>query len=458
MIVGRKTNRTILKIVACIALALIVAIQFCCEEAEQKADPIKEIWRHSLVGEYDALKAMYYSPNASDSGEDVELLKGTCVDALGAIADDGATMVLVGILDDSLKAYPIPSLPIAQAILASGNEAAMEKIYSLAESEHYQVRHEIALAFNSCNFENCGPRPVDLLCKMLQDESRGVSTMAAHALGKVPDCLAELHVKAKQCLISYFLDPKNMKDRQVMMNLAGAFGNMEGPDVQGMIRSLLARAKNPPHDHVFGILHKLPEEEVMGYLEKFSRSDDEACRAWAASIACDYSSKNTIPIIKRLQTDGSVRVRQVVAGGLKKPFEGREEIVLRLANDESEEVRKSSTWSLATLDSPRAQRVLLDFIESGDRDIAQWALMGLSQSPHTLASDYLKTKVMKLSKSSRPKDRELAVALIEMYSMGDMDDVLLMLTEDRSLDVRRIAYGALYRIKPEKLREVLSID
>jgi len=412
--------------------------------------PIRAVWAHALKGEYDAVKSLYLAKQTGKAAP-IGTVKDACIDALAAIGDDKAILTLA----DIAKAEPYPNLRVVQKIVASGDEAAMQTVYELAESEYLEVRVQIALAFNCCDFTKCGSRAVNLLCKMLEDKERGVSTMAAQALDKVPASLPEQYDKAKQHLIEYFKDPEHLRDHNIMIHLCGAFESLEGPDVQELIRWLLVHAENPPRDHVFGLLHKLPESEAIEYVEKYSRSNDEMDRSWAAGMACDLSSSRAISVIGRLYSDSAERVRETIAGGLRKPFEGREEIVLRLANDTSKKVRRASAWSLVTLSSPAARRELMRLIQSDDWSVSLWALMGLSQSPQVFTSDYLRPQITELAQSPTAGHRRLAAALLGVYSVDGMDDVLLGLTEDRSLVVRQAAYKALYTSSPERFQALM---
>ncbi len=270
-----------------LASLLLALAPLGCDRTEEAACPIRAVWAHALRGEYDILKDVYLGNRTEgqslvfdtdrngfvwteESADSViaHAVKGTCIDALAAMADDGAMLTLAQIL----KAQTIPDLRIAQRIVASGNGPAMETIYELAESEYLEIRSNVALAFSCCDFAKCGSRAVNLLCRMLKDEERGVSIMAAHALGKVPASLPEQHSKAKQNLIEYFHRPESLRDDTIMQNLGGAFESLEGPEVQEFIRWLLARAKNPPRDDVFCLLDKLPEAEAIGYIEKYSQT------------------------------------------------------------------------------------------------------------------------------------------------------------------------------------------
>ncbi len=450
--VGINASKFIVVMIAvCLVVLLLAMAPLGCNRSEQAGCPIRAVWAHAIRGEYDAIKDLYLDGSTDGDGE-ARVIREACIDALAAMDDDGAMLALAGIL----RAQTIPDLTIAQRIVASSDSPAMETIYELAESEHLEIRHKIALAFNCCDFTKCGSRAVDLLCKMLRDEERGVSTMATHALGKVPASMPEQYGKAKRSLIEYYQRPESLPDDNIMLDLCGAFESLEGHDVQEFIRWLLARAKNPPRDHVFALLHKLPEREAIGYVEKYSRSNDEIDRAWAAGTACDMSSPRAIPVIRMLSGDSCDRVRAGIAGSLRKPFEGREEIVLGMANDASQKVRRASAWSLATLSSPAAQRALMSLIRSKDRDVSLWAILGLSQSPQVFTFDYLRPEITELAQSRTAEHRRLAVALIRAYSIDGMDDVLLRLTEDRSLMVRRAAYQGIYKVNPDRLREIVQ--
>jgi len=445
------------------AICVVVILIGCKQDYPERAN-----WARAFRGEYGQLKELYLAdvrpmkPAPTDPKEidlkkiinDVQGLSkprwsfGT-VEALAALGDDRAMMTLV-----EMFAEGEGDSDIVEVIACGGNERAVETLLHFSDSECGKIRESTSFGLAISNCLRSDPRAVDVLLRLIEVRSPvRVSEYAAIALSNTPTSATVLHVKARDAILRYIQDPDNPLGKNLAPHLYQLLEGLEGAGVQeyirGMVRKGIAAGYGPP----IGLLHKLPEAEVIEYLEEAANDEHEWNRATAGETAAKMATPRAIAIVDRLSRDPSERVRGRIAWHLIRPFEGREAIALRLSKDPSPEVRSFSAFSLMKIDTEASRKAMLRLLNDRRGRAYAGALVVLSSRPGFIRRDDLKPIVRRFARDLSPLCRKEAVEIMSANELDCMEDVLLKLLQDRSSYVRSEAYKALHKVNPDVLKE-----
>ncbi|MCD6327886.1 HEAT repeat domain-containing protein [bacterium] len=463
-------------------LSCIAALFFACITAQLLlsvgCDPPsdRDIWANALNGGYDQVMRVYLdssrlgepaSPRIGQGDrDDATLLPTTktrrvsgyqrrlmCLDALQALGDDNA----ISSLFEILKKEQEPNFRVAEAIVCCGNDGARKQLIKLFNTSDGSVKEAIgqglAAASYSCSASD--PGVVDALCWMLKSGSDVSRHSAAWALTRVPDLNHALRVKAKMAILKR-IDEEQFPDVWGIAPWAiDVIEYFDGDDVRDLIREIIKRAKAKHRGPPLTLLHKLPEHEVIGFLERFSKHKNELARAAVGHSAPRLATPRAINVVKILIEDDSEIVRGSIAESLEKAFPERNSILSKLSRDESPRVRGLTAVSLVRLRSYSAKSVMLRLLDDEDKKVVRNVAEALAASPGLLSDDELKPVLLRLATHEDESLRLAAAKLIASLSMDSMDDALLKLAADDSYWVRREAYKALFEANPDSLRRLV---
>ncbi|MBN2209620.1 MAG: hypothetical protein JW759_10045 [Candidatus Coatesbacteria bacterium] len=431
--------------------------------------PIRDVWALALTGEYSAVKETYLNAQVEENrpvfdeerdsfvserepadSKTARFVRWACIDALAAVSSDAAIAALV----DILQTDPCPDPQLVSSIFDSGNQQGIEAIGQLASGGRVHVREAIAAGLARSQASLDHPLVVSIVCSLLQGGEEPISMFHAAQLVELPVSDSELRAEVEASLRTYVGTGEGKEDELHRKRLLAVFLGGESPEAHEIVRELMARGTDSPHNPGYGLLHLLPEDEAIGHAIKLATSADEFSRAAAAYAAARMATRSAEPIVERLARDESRKVRAAVARGLVNPFEGREEVLLRLARDPEFTVREACLEPLSTLHTKAAQGMLIsllwtEYYFNEEREKSWRYNSGVS--PNAFTDAFMRAELDDLSRSRRAELRRLAASFLGQHRLDGFEDALLDLATDDSLMVRCAACRALYRTNPNGL-------
>jgi len=405
----------------------------------------REVWAYALRGDYAEVVKMYLEGERPGE-ESVEYddrrfdRRGACIDSLASIFDDGAQQALLEMLEAKR-----PSDEIVEALACSESEEIISGLFEVYERRKEDLPFAGGVARSGCL--RTDPRAVDAFCRL-----KPLCYKALAFLIDVPSSATVVHSKAQKRLCEYIMQHKQTVYRHSYLC------DIECSGIQDLVRQML----NEPDPEIFKeaipLLFKLPEDEALKYLVHFSNSDDQYTRNDVAFAATRLSTERVIPIVRLLSRDPYSGVRASVAEGMNKPFPGSEEIALRLSKDpESLRVREYATRALIMMRSAHAKGASLSLLRQAAACDYSIGLDSeeVEKYPGIISADELRPVVILLARNNNKFVRAGAARLIRVFSLKDSESILEPLLTDKHRVPRREAYKALYRINPDRLREIV---
>lgn len=439
----QKGRLTSLLFLMAVTFALSLSITSC-----RRDDPVREIWARAVRGEYSQIKETFLANAAPDLSKQSAVgynLAATCVEALTARADNDAVRTLTELLEAGFPG----SFRIARTIACSGNNVAIDKMFQLTKSQNRHIREGIAMAISSRGCLKDDPRSVETLRKLAEDSSSDVRRNALSSLGFLATGPS---IGVVRPVIEAALDDPDASPRAAALDV---FASMYGVDAQSAIRDGVKDRSQRVREVACGWLHLLPEEEAVEHFRHLSESKDENTRQLAVGVT-KLESEEATQIVTRLSEDQSEEVRWRLAYSLRNPFPGREQVLLRLSKDPSPEVRGWSSYSLITINTDEARGALRRLLRDQSDRVVSCAIDAVSRGSDEAWRPELIAAVSRLARSGSDVGRISAISRIDGSSLHELEDLLVKMTDDRMLWVRRDAFRALYKLNPDRLRKVLG--
>ncbi|MBN1591839.1 MAG: HEAT repeat domain-containing protein, partial [Candidatus Coatesbacteria bacterium] len=395
--------------------------------------PIREVWAHALAGEYEVLKDIYLNsvvqnsrpifdqekrgfvnlPEPIDS-KMARFKRFACVEALFAIADDRAMDTLL----QMLREEPIPSYAIIESILSDGRQEKIDSLLELVGEGDQRLENTISAVLRFSDSVKKGPAIVDLSCKLLESEDGQTFCFAIEGLKKAVESDPELREKAEECLRASLRECSDEDIATARRVQLADFLGKGSAEAQQIIRNLIAEDPNPPHGVGYYHIHLLPEDEALGLIRELAASEDEDSRFTAAHSAARIASPEAARITELLSRDNSRKVRAMLAGSLLTPFEGREEMLLRLACDSEYMVRNACMIPLSDLHTEASQQMLIDLVWTeyylNEAKVKGWDYYE-AIPPESFTPEFMRSNLPDLASSRRAELRRLAASYLEYH-------------------------------------------
>jgi len=407
-------------------------------------DPIRGIWKHAVLGEYQAVKNMYvetYGKASTVPLPERRAISTACIDSLSAMGDDGAINALVDMLE---KGLPLGFI-IAAEINGSGNKRAKKRLIALAESASPRAMEGVVSGIGTST-----PEETRVLCKLASHENPKVRSKALY---RMPNHAKESTLELLRTTIRCCLDDPEPGPRRAAVT---AYARLFKDEAIPAVRDAINDPDYDVREIGFQWLHLLPREEALAYLKRASESADFKERKLAARAA-NMEYEETIAICERLSDDPSDDVKWWLAYALRYPAPGKEHVLLKLAEDPSARVRAKAAVALYNRGSDDADETLKDLLKDPDDGVVDSAAYRISWKVDEDWRADLIDAVKRQSRSDHPSIRRMAAVRIGNTPLKELEDTLVALMSDHSPKVRAKAYTSLYMINPIRLRKLLGL-
>ncbi len=339
--------------------------------------------------------------------DDLDVRRSAVV-ALGRIGDPQATNALIRVLDEDSEL----TIPTVNALAKIGDQSAFEALLALIGHDDAGIRQAVVGALNSLGAPEMPVRIVPLLS-----------------------------------------DP-DPNVRESAVKIAGYFGYAE------CAQPLLDRCHDEDERVRRAALEHLPflqDDRVVDTLAHSLQHETPRVRASAVSAIAHVESPEVEPLLTSALSDEDSWVRYFAARALggRKSSASVDMLERVVQTDTSTHVRIAALEALGQIGGERAAAIAATFVESGDSDLANAALVALANIAHPSATEPL----VKTLRSQQPdRRRQAAMALGQQGNPEIVEHLERLAADDPEPSVYEAAMVALSKLAtPEAISALISL-
>jgi len=409
-----------------------------------------------MAGEARIVMHSVRDPKRTEETRDV-WLQIECIDVLEAFGTDEAVQTLLAIVEQNAASdsSSFDATPVLAAIRTQ-KPFVLERLYKFCESDSAPVRYAGAAGLGACDLGQ-DDRALVQLCQMVKDKEWSVRNCALKSLGLIGRRRNELGDQALGCILSCATE----SNVSVRASVAEALGSLGIPDTFATVEQMLEDPKFEVREAAVQALGGFDEGRALPHLKDPAHSKNETLRCAAVEALTKFSSQEAADILIGVVDDpredvpqpwGSVH--EILAREVKPVDPLIDGVLLKLLHDPSPSVRRLAIVSLGATRRKEAREAVLSMLADPDPKVREGGIEATNEQ--LFSKDELKHQLSTAATDRDYRPRFAVARRLKDVSIEGAEQLLVKLADDSNLFVRRQAYRALYKVNPDRLREIVS--
>jgi len=449
--VYRATVRTISRLLLIAVVCLIAFLGVGC-----KYDRFRAVWAMGFQADYEGIMEVHRiagetagQPERIEGIDDL-WLQSECIDVLEALATDEAVEALLAIVEQNaaIDDSSFNAIPVLAAI-PTHKPFVLERLFEFCNSESAPIRYAGAAGLGAWGL-GLDDRALDQLCRMVNDSKYLVRSRALESLGLIGKRRVDAADQAMGCILSCATE----SNVSVRISVAEALGNLGIPDTIGLLEQMLEDPNFQVRESAIKALGGFGEERALPHLKEFARNKSDMLRAAAVEALTKHDCRKAVEVLTELADDPSEDVRKMLARRLKPIDPFIDGVLLKLLRDPLPTVRRLAIVTLGNTRRMEAREAAFSMLADLDPKVRKEGVQALNEQ--LFSGDELKQLLSSAATDDDPGPRIAAASRLKHVSIEGGEQLLVKLANDRDLYVRRQAYRALYKVNPDRLREIVQ--